>query len=145
MKTILLLASLLAFALPSCSTNTPDPTKNIRNAGLNAAGTAALKDAGKIIGNVVVSSLADAVQTDLSGGSVTTKSLLQSGAHGLWSQVTPTTFNVDFGNIVDSFSAGKAKQTALEAAKIPPGKDPSATAGAIASVISTVTGAPPAK
>lgn len=143
MKTpILLLATI---GLCACSTTTPNAATNARNAGLNAAGTAALNDAAKIVGDAAMATVFSVAQSELSGGKV---DFGQAAVAGLYSQA-PSVGTLVY-DTVNSFSAGKAKQTAAAAAKaadaaLANGADPSKIAPALAAIISTATGAPPAK
>lgn len=139
---ILLLCGLMV----GCATNTPDAAKNARNAGLNAAGSQALTEATKILGRVAVQTLFSVAQSEMSGGKV---DFAQSAANGLWSQANSGTTSEAIGNITTAFSAGKAKQTAATASSIASpalaaGANPVKVASAIATVISTAAGAPPA-
>lgn len=136
---------LTSICLLGCSTTTNDPAKNAKNAGINAAGSAALREAGKVLGRVAVQSLVATAQGELTGKKV---DLLSSAASGLWSQANSGTTSEAIGNITAAYTAGKAKQTASTAAAvaapaIAQGKNPSTVANAIASVLSTVAGAPP--
>lgn len=147
MKTKIALLLALAIGLCACSTTTPDPAKNARNAGLNAAGTAALNDAAKIIGSAAMASLFNVANSELSGGKV---DYGQAAVAGLYSQVNGANVSSLVYDTVNAFSGGKAKQTAAAAAKaassaLANGADPTKIAPALAEVISTATGAPPAK
>lgn len=143
----LLLHISLAALLCACSTTTNDPAKNAHNAGLNAAGKVALSEAGKVLGRAAVSALFSVAQTELSGGKA---DFGQAAVQGLYSSASSGITSDDIFNITNAFSAGKAKQTAAEAAaaasvSLDSGKPPAQVATAIASVIATATGAPPAK
>ncbi len=136
---------LIPFLFCGCSTLTPNAATNARNAGLNAAGGAALQDASRLLGQFAVNSLMMAVAKDTKGNSnPAVTSLEQSGVQALYG-VTGSG-GVDLSNIFTQFSAGKATQTAVELQKIQAkaGSSP-AVAQAAAAVISTATGAPPAK
>lgn len=143
----LLLHISIAALLCACSTTTNDPAKNAHNAGLNAAGKAALGEAGKVLGRAAVSALFSVAQTELSGGKA---EFGQAAVQGLYSQASSGITSETIFNITNAFSAGRAKQTAAEASAaasgaLDSGKPPTQVAMAIASVISTATGAPPAK
>lgn len=144
---LLIFLVLILTLFVGCATNTADPVKNAHNAGLNAAGKAALGEAGKVLGRAAVSALFSVAQTELTGGKA---DFGQAAAQGLWSQAQTGITETTIFNITTAFSAGKATQTAFESAAaasvaIDGGKDPAKVASAIASVISTASGAPPAK
>jgi hypothetical protein len=131
--------------LPGCSTTDP-ATK----AGLSAAGKVALQDAAQYLGSAATQALFSVAQQELSGGKA---DFGQAAAAGLWSQVDSQTTGKVVGDIVTAYSAGKATQTAQAAANAashavsPAGgqQDGLAVTRAIAAVISTATGAPPAQ
>lgn len=138
---------LLCALFMGCATNTPDAVKNARNAGLNAAGRVALNEAVKVLGNAAVQTLFSVAQSEASGGKV---DWMQSASTGLWSQANIATSSAAISNIVNAFSAGKAAQTAQVAARaggvaLAMGEQPVKVSNALATVISTATGAPPAK
>lgn len=148
---VFILAALILSACSSCSTTTPDPAKNERNAGINAAGSAALKDAGKVLGSVITSTLFSLAQSEI-GGSQTKADLGSAAASAVWSQVN--TGQVDIGagisHSITAFSDGKLRQTAIEAQKaandaIAHGRSDADVQNAVATVISTAAGAPPAR
>lgn len=145
MKSLLLIC--LTIGLCACSTTTSNPATNIRNAGLNAAGTAALNTGAKVLGNALTSYLFSVAQGELSGGKV---NYGQAAVQGLYTQVNSANVDSLVFDTINAYSAGKAKQTALIAQQaantaLANGADPSKIAPAIAAVISTATGAPPAK
>lgn len=137
------LATVLALALSGClSTSTADPQTNIRNAGLNAAGSAALTDAVQLLTQAGVNSLTAAIGKDTQqNANRQNVALLQNAAANLWSVNQP----VSFANIITDASAGRASQTAIEAQKLAAKTDAPApiVAAAVATVISTATGATP--
>ena len=136
----------ITIGLAGCaSTNTGDPSKDARNAGLNAAAQVAAVDAAQILGQVAVNSLQAAVAKDTSNGQNTAVTQLeQAGVYGLYSVTGSQPVNLS--NIITAYSDGKAKQTAKAAAQIQSDAGASTkVASAVASVISTATGAPPAK
>lgn len=142
-----MLFSAISLLLAGCSTLTPDANINARNAGLNAAGSEALRQAGKILGTALTSTLFSVAQSEATGQKV---DYLQSGSQALFAQADSATAISAAGSIFSAFSAGKAKFTAKavdNAAKtaISNGQDPSKVATAIAAVVATATGAPPAK
>lgn len=137
----------LVVGLSSCSTTTSDPAKNARNAGLNAAGVAALNESAKVLGTADVQALLSVAHSEASGGKADWQ---QAAAQGLWSQANGATVSDAYSAIVTAYSAGKASQTAkmaeaVAAAPLANGVPPADVANAIATVISTAAGAPPAK
>lgn len=147
MKLLLLPCLLACLLVTGCATNTADPVKNAHNAGLNSAGKAALGEAGKVLGRAAVSALFSVAQSELTGSKA---DFGQAAAQGLWSQAQTGITSDTIFRVTSAFSAGKAKQTAAEAAAaasaaIDGGILPTSVASAIASVISTASGAPPAK
>jgi hypothetical protein len=142
----LVLAGLMLL-VSGCSTTGPDSAKNIRNAGINAAGSAALKDAARILGSVATSVLLQQAQQDI-GGSSTKADLASSASAAVWSQVNSQNIGSSISDIVAANSAGKLRQTGIEAQKaadaaLAHGKSDAAVTNAIATVISTAAGAPP--
>ena len=141
------LVGALLFMSAGCSTVGPDAAKNIRNAGINAAGSAALKDAARILGSVATSVLLQQAQQDI-GGSSAKADLASSASAAVWSQVNSQNIGSSISDIVAANSAGKLRQTGIEAQKaadaaIAHGRSDAAVTNAIATVISTAAGAPP--
>jgi hypothetical protein len=133
----------LALVFSGClSTSTADPQTNIRNAGINAGSSAALSDAVALLTQAGVNSLTAAISKDTQqNANRQNVALLQNAAANLWSVNQP----VSFANIITDASAGRAAQTAIEAQKLLAKVDAPApiVAAAVATVISTATGAPP--
>lgn len=132
-------------ALAGCSTTTPDPAKNARNAGRNAAAKQALVESAKILGDVAVSSLLNVAQQELGGRNA---DFGQAAAAGVWSNVNSEAIGSAIGKTVQAYSAGKAQATAVAAKTIADrtlaaGQPAPAVVNAIAAVISTAAGAPP--
>lgn len=143
------LAALILSACSSCSTTTKDPAANERNAGMNAAGSAVLKDAGSILGSLVVGAIVQKAQSEI-GGNQSNADLAHSAAGAVWSQVNSQNIGSAIHDSISAFSAGKLKQTAIEAQKgadqaLAKGKSPEKVQNAVAAVISTVAGAPPGR
>ena len=146
----LALAAGALLLLPACSTTTPSPVVNARNAGLNAAGKAALADAAQFLGTVGTQMLFAAAKAEATGGAA---DFQHAAAAGLYAQVNSQTVAAVVEDVVRSFSAGKAMKTAEAAANAaafagsPAGgeHDGVAITRAIAAVISTAAGAPPAR
>lgn len=142
-----LIAILLVLMLFGCSTTTSDLATNERNAGLNAAGTQALNDAAEVLGNAAVSALFTVAQSEAKGKGA---DFMNAASQGLYTQVNYTTTAADVANIVNAFSAGKASQTAKQAAKAAApilsthDSPPLLAVNAIAAVIATAAGSPPA-
>lgn len=129
----------------SCKTNTEDPAKNAQNAGINAAGTAALNSAAKILGKAAVAALLSVAQAEASGGNA---DYLSSAAQGIWRQASVATASEVFGDVTRAYSDGKLKQTAKEVERaaqggLNSGNRPQDVSDAIATVLSTAAGAPP--
>lgn len=144
--TVILIFGMVA-GCSSCKTNGPDAAVNERNAGLNAAGTAALKNAGSVLGSVLVNALLSKAQGEI-GGSQTNADLAHSAAASVWSQVNSQNISTSIRDSVAAFSAGKLRQTAVEAQKaadaaVAKGKSTPEVANAVATVISVAAGAPP--
>ena len=138
-------ALLLLLSFLGCSTTTKSASTNERNAGLNAAGTAALNNAVAVLGTVATNELYAVASHELTGSK---KSLGQSAVQGLYASVDVPTAIADVKSTVTAYSAGKAAQTAVEAQKVATtaankGQPPAAVISAVAGVVSTATGAPP--
>lgn len=142
---LVLSAFLAVAAFCGClSTTTSSPSANIRNAAINGATGPAIQDAVQLLTQVGVNSIVAAVSKDTSGGKNSANvALEQNAAANLWATTNSSTVN--FGNIVTGATAGKATQTAIEAAKLSAASTApkQATAAAIATVISAATGAAP--
>jgi uncharacterized membrane protein YhaH (DUF805 family) len=140
-----LVALLLMFFATACSTTTSDPAVNARNAGLNAAGSQALREAARFIGSAAVAAITSAVQQETSGGKV---DYHQAAAAALYANVNAVDTISGAKRIVTAFSAGKATQTATAAARAMAAAQSMGTpapqaVSAIAATIFTATGAPP--
>lgn len=147
MKLFLTLTIVIAALIPGCSTSTDNPETNARNAGINAAGQQALSEAGKVLGKVAVQTLLSVVQGEATGQKA---DYVQSAANGLLTQVDANTVSSAFTNITNAFAAGKAQQTAktvgtIASTALANGQSPPKVANALAAVMFTATGAPPAK
>jgi hypothetical protein len=137
------------FSLAACSTTTSNPAVNARNAGLNAAGKQALVESEKVLGVALTNGLLNLAQQEVGGGGKNVD-FGQAAAAGLWSSVNAPNAISAIDNTVKAFSAGKAAQTALMAkavadAAVANGQPAPAVVNAIATVISTAAGAPPAQ
>ncbi len=138
-----LVAAFLGLAglmLVGCAVNTGNPATDARGRAANAA----LAEAAKVLGNVAVSSLLNVAQQEMGGGKVDFGS---AAAEGLWSNAGAIMSREAVGHIVAAYSAGKLPATAKSSVSAFAGSmaEPEAKAQAIASVISTAAGAPPAK
>lgn len=127
------------FFLPGCAN---DPATR---AGQQAAAQTALVEAGKVLGQVAVSSLLNVAQQELGGSKV---DFGNAAAAGLWSQVNTVNLGSAIGKTVDAYSAGKATETARASAAVAnralaAGQPAPAVVNAVATVISTAVGAPP--
>jgi|GEM_PF-5565535 len=107
------------------------------------ADKAALKDAASVIGQATVNNVLAGVKSDLANGNkVDTASLASAAVFGLFSGVTQAVGNGDASTIIKSFSKGALPNTA-QAASVVPVTNPALAA--VATVISTAIGAPPAQ
>lgn len=140
----IILLTLLPWGLIGCATTGPNAA---RDAGIRAAGSQALAVAGKVLTQAAINGLLNAAQQEISGGKV---DFTQAAAQGLWANVNAADTVADVRSIASAYSAGKAMQTARAAAiayqsALDNGVEPPQAINAIASVISTATGAPPRK
>lgn len=127
MKINSLLCLAAALILPACNSQTK----------------AALQDAATVIGQDEVQSIANGFQQDVAaGGKVNTTNLAFSAVMGLFSGVSQAVNNGDASTIIQSFSAGQLPNTAKAAASVPVNNQ---SLAAVATVISALAGAPPAK
>lgn len=111
-------------------------------ASLTPAQKAAYSDAGKTLGSAVVSNVASAAASDLQNGQPNESALISSAVFGLFSGVSQIIGNGDASTIISSFSNGTMPKTAAAVQGIPVTP---ANLSALATVISTAAGAPPAK
>lgn len=109
---------------------------------LTPAQKTAYGDAAKTLGSAVVSNVASAAQSDLTSGHQNAADYEMAAAFGLFSGVSQIIGNGDASTIVSSFSNHTMPKTAAAVANIPA---TNANLAAVATVISTVAGAPPAK
>lgn len=120
---------LIMLLLPGCASMTP-------------AQKAAYSDAASTLGNAVVSNVANAATSDLQNGQPNQAALESAAVFGLFSGVSQIIGNGDAGTIISSFSNHTMPKTAAAVTGIPVSDK---NLAAIATVISTVAGAPPAK
>lgn len=125
MKPILLSALLFA----SCASLTP-------------AQKAAYSNAADTLGSAVVSNVASAATSDLQHGQPNEAELESAAVFGLFSGVSQIIGNGDASTIISSFSNGTMPKTAAAVQGVPVTP---ANLSALATVISTAAGAPPAK
>lgn len=137
----LLIASAGVFLFTGCATNTGDPAKDARGRAANAV----LVEAGKVLGKAAVQSLFTAARDEILGGN---EDPANAAAHGLWTNMASITLDSSMiKNVIDAYSGANLPTTSATAAYAFSGSNatPSKKAAAIASVISSAAGAPPAK
>lgn len=135
MKRYLLLIPLIFL---SCATDTPVVATNARNAAINQA----LKEAGSVLGRSATQMLFDVARSELSGSKVDYGS---AAAAGLWANVNVADTSAAIQRVIQAYSAGKAPQTAKAAAQATAPAITPETVNAVAAVISSAVGAPPAQ
>lgn len=129
---------LLVLLLAGCATDTLDVKANARNRAINQA----LSEAGSVLGRAATQTLFDVARAELSGSKI---DYGQAAAAGLWANVNVADTGAAIQRIVSAYSGGKAPQTAAAAAQaVTPTITPE-TINAVAAVISSAVGAPPAK
>lgn len=136
-STILLVATL---AFCGCSTDTGDPAKDAKARATNQA----LAEAGKILGQVATSTLMNVAQQEMSNGKVDFGS---AASQGLYTNATNIDISGGISRIISAYSANTLPKTAVQAAAAfvnAPSASPVAKVNAIAAVLSTAAGAPPA-
>lgn len=144
MKSIALTIT-VALAFAGCSTTTGDATKDARGRATNQA----LAEAVRVLGSIAVSSLLNIAQQEASGSKV---DFASAASAGLWANTGSIVSSGSIERVIGAYSAGKLPQTAQVAATVFASKrqqqigvsDQQVT-NAIATVISTAAGAPPAK
>lgn len=109
---------------------------------LTPAQKAAYSDAASTLGSAVVNNVASAATSDLQNGQPNQAALESAAVFGLFGGVSQIIGNGDASTIISSFSNHTMPKTAAAVKAIPP---TSANLAAIATVISTVNGVPPAK
>lgn len=136
----MLAAGVSALFLSACATNTGDDDRDARGRAANQV----MIEAGKVLGKVAASTLMNAAQQEMTGGKVDFGS---AASQGLWSNAGSIVDSNAIANVVSAYSAGKLPATASAAAAAFKASKalPNAKAKAIASVVSTAAGAPPAK
>lgn len=130
-----------ALALMGCATNTGDAGRDARGRATNQA----LREAGGVLGRVAVSTLFNVASQELGGNRADFGS---AAASGLWSQVNAADSGAAVKRIVDAYSGGRAPKTALAAKNafdaVAQDERAPDTVNALATVLSTAAGAPPA-
>lgn len=111
-------------------------------ASLTPAQKSAYSDAADTLGSAVVSNVASAATSDLQHGQPNEAELESAAVFGLFSGVSQIIGNGDASTIISSFSNGTMPKTAAAAKGVPLND---ASLAAVAEVISSVAGAPPAK
>lgn len=126
----------------SCATNTGDAAKDSRGRATNAA----LTYAGKFLGRAAVSALMTVASDEIGGRKADYGS---AAASGLWASVNAADTAEAVHGIVSAYSGNKAPETAKASASVfqravAAGQDARKVIAAIATVVSTASGAPPA-
>ena len=103
---------------------------------------AAFSDAAQVLGSAVAANVANAAASDLHSGKQNAADYEMAAAFGLFSGVSQIIGNGDASTIVSSFSNGTMPKTAAAVKAIPPTNQ---NLSAVATIVSTVAGAPPAK
>lgn len=111
-------------------------------ASLTPAQKAAYSDAASTLGSAVAANVAGAATSDLQNGQPNQAALESAAVFGLFSGVSQIIGNGDASTIISSFSNHTMPKTAAAVKAIP---TTNANLAAIATVITAVDGAPPAK
>jgi hypothetical protein len=130
---------LLCGLLGGCATNTGDPVKDARGRATNQA----LVEAARVLGSVATASLYNAAQQEMQNGKVNWGNAATTGLYNNSASI----FNSDQVDRVISAYAGSnlpKTTTAAVSAFNSTNASPEAKTQAIASIISTAAGAPPA-
>lgn len=134
-----LTVTLATVILTACATTTGDAGKDARGRATNAA----LSEAGKVLGKIAVASLYNVAQQHITGQNV---DFTQAATAGLWSQSTNILSGTAVANVINAYSGNQVPDAvvneAVDAFRTS-AASPEARVAAIASVISTATGAPP--
>lgn len=130
----------LLMALAGCATNSTDPAANARGRAANQA----LSEAGRVLGSIAVSTLFNVAQQEAAGNKADYAS---AASAGLWSNAQSIVSSGAIERIINAYSAKRLPATAAVAANVFTSASGSNTqaASAIAAVISTAAGFPPAK
>lgn len=122
-----------------CATNTGDPVKDARGRATNQA----LVEAATVLGNFAANSLYAAAQQEMQTGKVDWGN---AATTGLYANSTSILNSGQIQRVVNAYTGNNLPQTAQAAATAfnSSNADPNAKTQAIAAVISTAAGAPPA-
>lgn len=122
-----------------CATNTGDPVKDARGRATNQA----LVEAAKVLGNFAVVSLQNAAQQEMQNGKVDWGN---AATTGLYANSTSILNSGQIERVINAYAGNNLPQTAQAAATAfdSSNANPDAKTQAIAAVISTAAGAPPA-